>query len=48
LTRVARELEVSRTTLYRKLRAYNLEKFVPPAADSCVTISDHAAPWGVP
>src|SRR6185312_14433498 len=31
LTRVARELEVSRTTLYRKLRAYNLEKLAPPA-----------------
>lgn len=29
LTRVARDLEVSRTTLYRKLRAYNLEKFMP-------------------
>ncbi|HEU5409050.1 MAG TPA: sigma-54 dependent transcriptional regulator [Nitrospira sp.] len=29
LTRVARDLEVSRTTLYRKLRAYDLEKFMP-------------------
>lgn len=29
LTRVARDLEVSRTTLYRKLRAYHLEKFMP-------------------
>lgn len=29
LTRVARDLEVSRTTLYRKLRTYNLEKFMP-------------------
>jgi two-component system NtrC family response regulator len=48
LTRVARELEVSRTTLYRKLRAYNLEKLAPPAADSCVTVSNHAEPWGDP
>ena len=48
LTRVARELEVSRTTLYRKLRAYNLEKLAPPAADSCVTVSNHAEPWGAP
>jgi len=31
LTRVARDLEVSRSTLYRKLRAYGLEKFVPTA-----------------
>jgi len=31
LTRVARDLEVSRSTLYRKLRAYGLEKFVPAA-----------------
>jgi len=29
LTRVARDLEVSRSTLYRKLRAYNLERLVP-------------------
>lgn len=29
LTRVAHDLEVSRTTLYRKLQVYNLEKFVP-------------------
>jgi two-component system NtrC family response regulator len=29
LTRVARDLEVSRSTLYRKLRAFGLEKFVP-------------------
>jgi two-component system, NtrC family, response regulator len=29
LTRVARDLEVSRTTLYRKLRTYNLERLVP-------------------
>lgn len=28
LTRVARDLEVSRSTLYRKLRAYNLERLV--------------------
>jgi two-component system NtrC family response regulator len=32
LTRMARELEVSRSTLYRKLRAYGLDKFVPAAA----------------
>ncbi|MBX3329904.1 MAG: sigma-54-dependent Fis family transcriptional regulator [Nitrospira sp.] len=32
LTRAARDLEVSRTTLYRKLRAYNLEKFMPSDA----------------
>jgi two-component system, NtrC family, response regulator len=31
LTRVARDLEVSRSTLYRKLRAFGLEKFVPAA-----------------
>lgn len=31
LTRIARDLEVSRSTLYRKLRAYGLEKFVPAA-----------------
>ena len=31
LTRVARDLEVSRSTLYRKLRTYGLEKFVPAA-----------------
>ena len=37
LTRVARDLGVSRTTLYRKLRAYNLEKLVPSDADSSVT-----------
>jgi len=30
LTRVARDLEVSRSTLYRKLRAYDLEKLVSP------------------
>jgi len=29
LSRIARDLEVSRSTLYRKLRAYGLEKFVP-------------------
>lgn len=32
LTRMARDLEVSRSTLYRKLRAYGLEKFLPAAA----------------
>ena len=31
LTRAARDLEVSRSTLYRKLRAFGLEKFVPIA-----------------
>lgn len=31
LTRIARDLEVSRSTLYRKLRAYGLDKFVPAA-----------------
>lgn len=31
LTRVARDLDVSRTTLYRKLREYNLQCLVPPA-----------------
>ncbi len=31
LTRAARDLEVSRSTLYRKLRAYGLEKYVPAA-----------------
>lgn len=31
MTRMARDLEVSRSTLYRKLRAYGLEKFVPAA-----------------
>lgn len=31
LTRVARDLEVSRSTLYRKLRVYGLDKFVPAA-----------------
>ena len=31
LTRVARDLEVSRSTLYRKLRAYKLERLVPSA-----------------
>lgn len=31
LTRVARDLDVSRTTLYRKLREYNLQCLVPPS-----------------
>ncbi len=31
LTRVARDLDVSRTTLYRKLRDYNLQCLVPPS-----------------
>jgi two-component system NtrC family response regulator len=30
LTRVARDLDVSRTTLYRKIREYNLLRLVPP------------------
>jgi len=34
LSRVARDLEVSRSTLYRKLRAYGLEKSVPSNASS--------------
>ncbi|MGE3976850.1 MAG: sigma-54 interaction domain-containing protein [Nitrospira sp.] len=46
LTRVARDLGVSRTTLYRKLRFYNLEKLVPAPVDSSVTISNHAEPLG--
>jgi two-component system NtrC family response regulator len=37
LTRVARDLKVSRTTLYRKLRTYNLEKLVPFDAVNSVT-----------
>ncbi len=35
LTRVARDLQVSRMTLYRKLRAYNLGRFVPSADITC-------------
>ncbi len=38
LTRVARDLEVSRTTLYRKLRAYHLEKLVPSDAVCSMTM----------
>ena len=34
LTRVARDLDVSRTTLYRKLREYNLQCLVPPSQHS--------------
>lgn len=34
LTRIARDLEVSRSTLYRKLRTYGLEKLVPAATRS--------------
>lgn len=34
LTRVARDLDVSRTTLYRKLREYNLQALVPPPPHS--------------
>jgi two-component system NtrC family response regulator len=29
LSRIARDLEIGRSTLYRKLRAYGLEKFAP-------------------
>jgi len=36
LTRMARDLEVSRSTLYRKLRAFGLEKFIPTAAPHSV------------
>lgn len=40
LTRVARDLDVSRTTLYRKLREYNLQCLVPPShPTSAVTVS---------
>lgn len=39
LTRVARDLDMSRTTLYRKLREYNLQCLVPPShPTSAVTI----------
>lgn len=34
LTRAARDLEVSRSTLYRKLRTYGLEKFIPSNTSS--------------
>ena len=45
LTRVACDLEVSRTTLDRKLRAYNLEKLVPSGEDTCsVRISQSPRP----
>ena len=37
LTRVARDLEVSRSTLYRKLRAYGLEKVIPSAAQAAIS-----------
>ncbi len=41
LTRVARDLDVSRTTLYRKLREYNLQTLVPPVHHtSSVSISN--------
>jgi len=36
LTRVARDLEVSRSTLYRKLHAYGLEKLIPSNTSSSV------------
>ena len=38
LTRVARELQVSRTTLYRKLRAYNLGNLVPSTELGCSVV----------
>lgn len=38
LTRVARDLDVSRTTLYRKLRDYNLQGLVPPAHPASVPV----------
>lgn len=44
LTRVARDLEVSRTTLYRKLRAYNLEKLVPSDVVCSATTPDRTEP----
>lgn len=40
LTRVARDLDVSRTTLYRKLREYHLQCLVPPShPTSAIAIS---------
>lgn len=50
LTRMARDLEVSRSTLYRKLRTYGLEKFVPaatPLSLSSRTKSKQSAKPGV-
>lgn len=42
LTRIARDLEVSRSTLYRKLRDYGLEKFVPSnTSSSAITKTKH-------
>lgn len=38
LTRVARDLDVSRTTLYRKLREYNLQCLVPPSHPASVPL----------
>ncbi len=38
LTRVARDLDVSRTTLYRKLREYNLQCLVPPSHPTSVPL----------
>ncbi|MBK9306459.1 MAG: sigma-54-dependent Fis family transcriptional regulator [Nitrospira sp.] len=40
LSRIARDLEVSRSTLYRKLRAYGLEKSVP--SNTSLRASDRA------
>jgi len=59
LTRIARDLEVSRSTLYRKLRAYGLDKFVsaaappkkpvkPSAHESGGETSRESAPVGTP
>jgi DNA-binding NtrC family response regulator len=38
LSRIARDLEIGRSTLYRKLRSYGLEKFVPPKTFSTAVI----------
>lgn len=38
ISRIARDLEVSRSTLYRKLRTYGLDKFVPPNISSPVRL----------
>lgn len=38
LTRVARDLDVSRTTLYRKLREYNLQCLLPPSHPASVPL----------
>lgn len=49
LSRIARDLEVSRSTLYRKLRAYGLEKVVPShAASLAMTKARRTRPTRVP